>query len=367
MFRKIRARHPDFFLLGLIFILTVFGLVILASASSDLGKIKWNDSYYYLKHQISFGLLFGLLGFLVAYFIPYQKFKRVALVLLILNLAVVALVFTPLGVSAGGASRWIKFGSFTFQPAELLKISFVIYLASWLADLKSRRSKDFKRSFLPFLVVSTVVAGLLIFQPATSMVAILLAAAGIMYVLSGVEWKYIFSILSLGAVGLLLLIFFTPYRLERITSFFNKGSDSLGSNYHLNQALIAIGSGQLTGTGFGKSTAKTTYLPAVIDDSIFAVMAQELGFLGAASLVILFLLLTLRLFWLAVKTRDQFGKLILVGFAVIIAVQSLVNMGSISGILPLTGVPLPFISYGGTALAVFLTMSGVALNISKNS
>lgn len=366
MFRKSKARHPDFFLLGLIFILTVFGLVILTSASSDLGKIKFNDSYYYLKHQILYGLSFGIAGFFLAYFIPYQKLKKIALILLVANLVVVALVFTPLGVSAGGASRWIKIGPYTFQPAELLKLSFILYLASWLTDLKSRRSKDFKHGFLPFIVMCGLVAGLLIFQPATSMVAILLASAVVMYVLSGAQWKYIFSILGLGAAGLAVIIFLTPYRLERVTSFLHKSSDSLGANYHLNQALIAIGSGQLTGTGFGKSTAKVTYLPAVVDDSIFAVMAQELGFLGAASLVVLFMLFTLRLFWLAGKTRDQFGKLILTGFATIVALQSLINMGSISGILPLTGVPLPFISYGGTALAVFLTMSGVALNISKN-
>jgi cell division protein FtsW len=360
-------RHPDFFLLGLVFILVVFGLVILSSASSDLGKTKWNDSYYFLKHQLLYGLSLGIVGFLFAYFIPYQNFKKIALILLILNLGLVALVFVPgLGVSAGGASRWIKLGPYTFQPAELLKLTFILYLASWLTDLKSRRAKDFKRGFLPFIVICGIVAGLLIFQPATSTVAILLAAALCMYFLSGAEWKYIFSIISLGALGLAILVIVTPYRLQRITSFLRPSQDSLGSNYHLNQAKIAIGSGELFGTGFGKSTAKTTYLPAVIDDSIFAVMAQELGFIGAASLVVLFLLLTLRLFWMALKSRDQFGKLNLVGFAVIIGLQSLVNMGSISGILPLTGVPLPFISYGGTALAVFMTMSGVALNISKN-
>jgi cell division protein FtsW len=358
--------HSDFFLLGLIFILTVFGLVILTSASSDLGKIKFNDSYYYLKHQILYGLSLGVAGFLLAYLIPYQNFKKISFILLLLNLGVLVLVFTPLGVSAGGASRWIKIGSFTFQPAELLKLTFILYLASWLSDLKSRRVRGFQKGFLPFIVMCGAVAGLLIFQPATSTVAILLAAALGMYFLSGAEWKYIFAIILLGAVGLAAVVFLTPYRMDRIISFLHRGQDSLGANYHLNQALIAIGSGRLTGTGFGKSTSKTTYLPAVIDDSIFAVMAQELGFIGAASLVVLFLLFTLRLFLLALKTRDNFGKLALIGFAIIIGLQALINMGSISGILPLTGVPLPFISYGGTALAIFLTMSGLALNISKN-
>lgn len=359
-----RKAHPDYFLFGIIFVLTLFGLIILTSASSDIGKLKFDNSYYYLKHQVLYGLLLGIAGFLVAYFFPYKYLRKIAPFFLIFNVILLIMVFTSFGVTAGGASRWLRFGSFTFQPAELLKLSFIIYIAAWLTNPKSNRGESFTKGFLPFAVVSGVVAGLLVFQPATSTVAILMGAALTVYVVSGAKLKYVLSLILIGAVALTILIYATPYRMERVMSFF-KQNDDAGANYHLNQALIAIGSGRLTGTGFGQSTAKVTYLPAVIDDSIFAVAAQELGFIGAGSIIVLFALLVVRLFWLAMRTPDHFGKLMLVGFGCIIAFQSLTNIGAISGIMPLTGVPLPFISYGGTALAVFLTMSGLALNISK--
>lgn len=359
-----RKHHPDYFLLGLIFLLVVFGLVVLTSASSDLGKMKFNNSYYYLKHQVLYGLLLGLAGFATAYFLPYGNLKKLALILLAANVILLILVFTPLGIRAGGASRWLSFGSFSFQPSELLKLSFVMYIAAWLTSSHFNRGKNFYKGFLPFLAALGLVGGLLVAQPATSTVVILLAAAVVMYIVSGAEWKYILAIALIGTIALAALIYFTPYRMTRVMSFFNQ-SDELSNNYHLKQALIAIGSGGITGTGFGESSAKVTYLPAVIDDSIFAVLAQELGFVGAGSLVVLFALLTLRMFWLAIKTRDAFGRLLLTGFGTIIAMQSLTNMGAISGLLPLTGVPLPFVSYGGTALAVFLTMMGVTLNITK--
>jgi len=166
-------------------------------------------------------------------------------------------------------------------------------------------------------------------------------------------------------VGFGVVIFATPYRMTRIMGFLNQSADTENRNYHVNQALIAIGSGGLTGVGYGQSTLKASSLPAPTDDSIFAVIAGELGFIGAGAVVALFAALTLRLFWLAKRTRDNFGKLILIGFGAIIALQSLTNMAAISGLIPLTGVPLPFVSYGGTALAVFLTMSGIAANVSK--
>lgn len=346
--------------------MTLFGLIILTSASSDLGNLKFNNSYYYLKHQVLYGLLVGLVGFAAAYLVPYRFLRKIAPIFLAINIILLVLVFIPsFGVTAGGASRWLRFGSFTFQPAELLKLSFIIYIAAWLTNPKSGRTESLTKGFVPFAVISGIVAGLLVFQPATSTVAILMGSALVVYVVSGAKLKYVMSLLLIGAVALAILIYITPYRMARVTSFF-KQDDNTGSNFHLNQALIAIGSGRLTGTGFGQSTAKVTYLPAVIDDSIFAVAAQELGFIGAGSIIVLFAMLVVRLFWLAMRSPDHFGKLMLVGFGCIIAFQSLTNIGAISGILPLTGVPLPFISYGGTALAVFLTMSGLALNISKN-
>lgn len=354
------------FLAAVLAMLILGGLLILSSASSELGRIKFGDSYYYLKHQLFNGLGLGILAFFAAYFIPYQNFKKIALPFFIFNLALLTLVFTKLGISSGGASRWLQLGPITFQPAELLKITFIMYLSAWLSGRASRTS-NFWSGFLPFLISSGLMAGLLFIQPATSTVVILLSAGIVIYFLSGAEWKYILATIGIGILAVASLVYLTPYRMNRVLGFLDKSSDTQGTNYHINQALIAIGSGGISGMGFGKSTAKVNYLPAVVDDSIFAVVGQELGFIGSGLLVMLFGMLVFRLFWLAKRTKDKFGKMMLVGFATIIAFQSLVNMGAISGLLPLTGVPLPFISYGGTALAIFITMSAISLNISRYS
>jgi cell division protein FtsW len=357
--------RPDYLLLAVLFLLVIGGLVVLSSASSDLGKIKINDSYYYIKHQILYGLLPGLLGFLIAYFVPYRFYRKIALPFLLANLFLLTLVFTPLGVTTNGASRWLALGPVTFQPAEFLKISFILYLAAWFANPTVNRNKNITEGLLPFIIISALTAGLLLAQPATSTVVILLCAAAVIYFIAGAQWKHIISFVLVGAAVIGLLVIATPYRLARVSSFLSKDKDSQGANYHLNQALIALGSGGVFGVGYGQSTSKVRGLPEAMDDSIFAVVGQEMGFVGSGILLALFGLLTFRLFWLARRTRDNFGKLILIGFGTIITFQAVVNVGAISGLLPLTGIPLPFVSYGGTALAVFVTMGGVSVNISR--
>lgn len=366
MLKPIKSGHkPDYFLLALIFILTAAGLVILSTASSSLGEIRFNDSYYYLKHQIKNGLIVGIAGFFLGYFIYYQHYRKISLIFLILNIVFLALVFTKFGVNAGGAKRWLEFGPISFQPAEILKISFILYLAALLTNKNTERLQSALSGFLPFLVVSGIIVLLLLLQPATSTVVILLASAFAVYFVSGARLRYIFSLILifLGVLG--FAIYATPYRKERILSFLDANRDVRGSNYQLNQSLIALGSGGLFGIGYGESKNKVSYLPAPIDDSIFAIIGEELGFVGAGGIIVLFAMLVSRLLWIAKNMRNKFGRLLLVGFASIIAFQSLVNMAAISGIIPITGIPLPFISYGGTALAVFLTMSGIIVNISK--
>lgn len=359
------GHNPDQFLLTLIFILVAFGLAMLASASSDLGKIKFNDSYYYLKHQIYYGLFIGIAGFTAGYFIHYQRLRKFAFPLLLLGIVGLALVFTRFGLQAGNANRWLRLGPISFQPAELMKLFFVVYLAAWLSNPKAKRAQDLEGGLFPFALISGFIAILLVLQPATSTMAILLGTGFVVYFLDGAKLKYLFIVFLIGIVCLAGVVYITPYRRARISGFLNKQVDTQGQNYQASQALIAIGSGGLTGVGYGQSATKVGYLPAPIDDSIFAVIAEELGFVGAASLVTLFGVLVFRLFWLAKKTRDRFGQMLLIGFGTVIAFQSIVNMASISGLLPLTGVPLPFISYGGTALAVFLAMMGIAVNVSK--
>jgi len=359
-----KGHAPDSFLFAITVILILGGLAILASASSDLGRIKFNDSYYYLKHQLLYGLSIGVIGFLIGYFLNYQNWKKVAIALLAINLVLLILVFTPLGITSGGSSRWLTLGPIRFQPSELLKLSFILYLSAWLTG-RAARATNFWNGYFPFLIICGVTAGLLVFQPATSTVVILLAGGGAVYFLSGAKLRYIVATALICVVSIGSLVILTPYRFKRILGFLDKSQNTQGINFQANQAQIAIGSGGIFGMGYGKSTAKVSYLPAAVDDSIFAVVGQELGFVGAGFLVMLFCLLVFRLFYLAKKTRDKFGKLVLAGFATIIAFQSFVNMGAISGLLPLTGVPLPFVSYGGTAFAIFVTMTGISLNISK--
>jgi cell division protein FtsW len=259
----------------------------------------------------------------------------------------------------------LSLGPLSFQPAELMKLTYLLYLAAWLGNTKLNRSKDIQGGLLPFGLVTGLIATLLVLQPATSTVAILIGSGLVVYFVSGAPVRYIASVIGVGAAAVALLILITPYRLARITGYLHQTSNTQGQNYQLNQALIAIGSGGPTGQGYGQSAVKASYLPDPIDDSIFAVVAEELGFIGAGALVSMFCIYTFRLYWLARKANDQFGRMLLIGFGTIIALQAFVNMASISGVIPLTGVPLPFVSYGGTALAVFLTMSGIALNVSR--
>ncbi len=361
-----RGHRPDYFLIALIVMLTVAGLVILASASSNLGKDQFNDSYYYLKRQALMGILPGAIGFVLVLMVTcYQNYRKFIFPLLLLNIGLLALVFTKLGLAAGGARRWLLAGPISFQPSELLKITLVVYLAAWFTNPKMNRVKSAFEGLLPFLVILGIIGGLLLLEPATSMVVILLGTAFAMYFLSGAQWRHILLVLATGILILGAIIYMTPYRFERIVGFLNPTSDTQGINYQRTQAMIAVGSGGLWGVGYGQSTSKISSLPTPVGDSIFAVAAQELGFAGSATLVVLFAMLVFRLIYLSRKVRDRFGQLILVGFATIIGVQSFANIAAISGLTPLTGIPLPFISYGGTALAVSLIMSGIAANISK--
>lgn len=365
LFQSKKGHSPDYFLFAIVVILTLFGLAMLASASSNLGKIQFNDTYYYLKHQILYGLSFGLLGFIIGYKLYYQNFGKISFLLLLVSLAALVLVFTPLGLQARQTSRWLHIGPLSFQPSELMKLAYLLYLAAWLANPKFKRSTDFQSGLLPFLIISGVIGGLLLLQPATSTVFILLASGIAVYFFSGASVKHIALFILLGALVVGVIIYMTPYRRARIVGFLDQSADTQGMNYQVNQSLIAIGSGGIAGVGYGQSATKTGYLPTPIDDSIFAIVAEELGFIGSSALVALFGAFTFRMFWLAKKITDRFGRFILIGFGCVIGLQAFVNMGSTSGLIPLTGVPLPFVSYGGTAFAIFLTMSGIALNVSK--
>ena len=365
--RKTRGHSPDYFFISLVFILVLIGLIMLSSASSEIGKIKFNDTYYYIKHQVYFGLSIGILGFLFAAYYHYKNLKRLAVPLLVISSVLLVLVFTPLGFSYAGAKRWLDAGLFFIQPAELLKLTFIIYIAAWLSSSvnKTERRESLTRGFLPLLLLSGIVGFLIIIQPSTTTAVIIMGSALTMYFASGARLRYLAGLLLFALLALGIVTASTPYRAERIITFFNPQRNIQSSAYHINQSLIAIGSGGLFGTGYGKSTSKVNFLPEPIGDSIFAVIAEEMGFLGAGVVIFLFLILVLRGISIAWRTKNEFARLTVIGLTSVVAIQAFINIAAISGVVPLTGVTLPFISYGGTSLAVFLTMMGVVVNISR--
>lgn len=364
MFSKFtRGSSPDYPFIVFLGVLVVFGLVMLASASSELSQAQFGNSYYYLEHQMLFGLLPGIAGFFIALFVDRQIWKKLGVFLLLGSIILLLLVFTPLGFKAFGSERWLDIGGFGFQPGELVKAAFLIYMAAWMAKSQTR-SKSFMGGLVPFLILLASVLVPLVLQPATTTAVLILVAALAMYFTAGAKIRFIVLVVLLGALAVVSLILVTPYRMQRILGFLNPSSDPLGNTYQINQTLIAIGSGGVGGVGYGRSTTKLSYLPEPMGDSIFAVIGEELGFIGSFALIVFFLLFIWRGLAIARATPDLFGRLLGTGFMTIVGLQAFIHIGANSGLVPLTGVPLPFISYGGTALAVLLTMSGLMVNIS---
>lgn len=361
-----REKKNDYVIIILTILLVAFGMLMLGSASSNISKAAVGDSWYFLKHQAIYGLGLGIIGFILGSGIYYKKYERVALLGMGVGIALLCLTFTPLAFEIKGAARWVNLGFITFQPAEPLKLFFIVYLAAWLASSRDNKRYE-KNRLIAFIAIVGSVIALLLKQPATSTAILLTAVALIMYFMSGARLKHLMITVCFIAAALIPAIYFAPYRMARIQAFLYPQQNVQTTNYQVNQAKIAIGSGGFTGVGYGRSTTKINYLPEPLADSIFAVIGEELGFMGSLALIALFLALILRMLFVARKSADQFGKLLIIGFASLIMLQSFINIGAISGLMPITGMPLPFISYGGTALAIFLTMMGIANNISKHS
>lgn len=353
-------------LLAVTLALIIGGFVILASASMVLSQNNFGTIGYYTLRQFLYGGLFGMVLFFAALLIPYRRWKPLALSLMFLSFLALALLFIPdLSYAAGGARRWLKIGAASFQPSELLKLTFVIYLASWL-DSRRKQVASFSYGMMPFALMLAIVGLFLVMQPDIGTLGVIVATAGLLYFLGGGR---ISQIATLGVFGLLILYFLiqlAPYRLDRILVFFNPGYDPQGAGYQINQALIAIGSGGFWGRGLGRSIQKYQYLPEPMGDSIFAIFAEELGFLGAAVLVAAFGFFLWRGFHIAKRAPDVFGRLLGAGITLSISVQAFINMAAISGLFPLTGIPLPLVSYGGTSLAMTLASLGILMNISKS-
>tara|TARA_Y100000031_G_C8240399_1_gene395404 strand:+ start:558 stop:1649 length:1092 start_codon:yes stop_codon:yes gene_type:complete len=359
--------QPDYILISVIFALVIFGLVILSSASVVLSQDLANQSYYFLKHQLLYGVLLGLVGFFIFQKISYKYWHKFSLPLLILSLLSLALVFIPqTGFSHGGAKRWVDLGIFSFQPFEFVKITFILYLSALLSRKGSGR-EVIKESLIPFLVVIVTIGLLVCFQPNISALIIIFLIASLIYFLAKVKITHLLVLAGLALAGFFALIKTAPYRASRLTVFLHPEIDPQGIGYQINQALLAIGSGGLFGLGLGHSIQKWKYLPEVIGDSIFAIVAEELGFIGAGILVALFVLLAWRGLRITRQASDKFGYLLAGGITGWIFFQAVINMAAISRLIPMTGLPLPFVSYGGSAMVVTLIGAGILINISKHT
>lgn len=347
---------PFAFVIGFL----VFGLVMVYEASSAQALQSFNDKYYFLKEQIKWVVL-GLAASAFTFFFDYKQLKKLALPALLATIVLLIAVFLPgIGVRAYGAHRWINLGFTVVQPSELTKLTFLIYLATWLTNKEKGR-------LLPFLLLVGLLVGLVILEPDMGTAIILFGSAMSVYFLSDSELLglvYLFPLVTLGAIGLAVK---SSYRLKRITTFFNPDVDPLGASYHIRQVLISLGSGGLFGLGLGNSRQKYSYLPEATTDSIFAIIGEEMGLIGTTALIIAYGYFFFRCLKLTLTVDDQFGRLLGIGIVFWLCFQTVVNLASMVALIPLTGVPLPFISYGGSALMVELVGVGILGNIWKQN
>ncbi len=362
----ISKHNPDYLLLITVGLLIFFGLLFLSSASAPLAFYKHDhETYYFLKQQIFHGLLPGLIVFYIALRIDYVNYKKYYPYFLIFTIILLILVFIPgLKTDYGQANSWIYINSVSFQTSELAKLTLIIFLAGWFNDSFSN-IKYWKSGLLPFSMLLLLISILMALQPDFGTLIIISIISMVMYFAIGAPWRHLGIIISAAFIGLLVAIKAAPYRLARFTTFFNPDIDPEGISWQIKQALIAVGSGHWFGLGIGQSRQKFRYLPEPAGDSIFAIISEEIGFVFTVLFLFLFVFLMIRGFSIIRKSNDNFAKLVSLGIITWLSAQSFINIASIIGLLPLTGVPLPFVSLGGSNLIVTLLSIGILLNISK--
>ena len=356
---------PDYIFLFSVLALSAIGLIMVFSASPTMG-LKLGDTYHYIKRHL-FYLLLGATALFFGIRIDLEKFKKWAGAMLLLSILLLLLIYIPgVGRKISGASRWIDFGILSFQPSELIKFTMVLFLAKLLST-DGLDIEDFVKGLLPPLALVGIVAILIISQPDLGTAVAIGITSFIMLFVAGSK---IMHLSLLGAGGFLAVIglsMSSPYRLRRLTAFIDPWKDPQGIGFHIIQSLLAVGSGGIFGLGLGASRSKFFYLPQQFTDFIFAIICEELGFIGGATVVVLFVIFAVRGFRIAVNCAQRFQLLLATGLVSWLTFQALINMLVVIGLLPTTGIPLPFISYGGTATIVSLFSVGIILNVSMNS
>lgn len=343
---------------ALVLVLMVIGLLFVFEASSIRALNETGDSFYYLKLQFRWVVIGLLVTFIFSkinyrFFIPFSS-----IIIGVTSLMLIIVLIPYIGKTAGGARSWIDLGFINFQPAEFAKCAIIIYLASWFY-----RKKDVK--FFSFIVFVSFVVGLVTLQPDMGTSIMLFSLAISMYFLSGLSIKPLLLLLPIIFTLGSFLIVSAPYRLKRLLAFLRPDEDPLGVGFHINQILISITEGGVFGRGFGASRQKFLFLPEAHTDSIFAIISEEIGFVGSFFIIFLFIVLLFRLYALYTRTSEQFGKLLIGGIFTYFGLQIIINLGGMVNIMPLTGVTLPFISYGGSSMLTSCILLGIAMNVSK--
>lgn len=357
----------DKIIFSIVLSFTLLGLFFVFDASSVKGATDFNDPLYFFKKQLLF-FSAGIFGSWLMMKINLNFWKKFAFVFLVLGFIGLCLVFVPeLGGTQKGATRWIYLGPISIQPAEFFKLSLIFYLASFFSK-KQQKMDNFLETVFPFLVTLAIVATIMLFQKSFGMLVVLCFIAIVMFFAAGASIKKILTITIPVVLILSMFVWFTPYRRERLLTFLNpETADKLGSGYQVNQAIISIGSGGLTGVGLGHSRQKLEFLPETMGDSIFAIVAEETGFIGVSVILVMISVFAYQGLEIAKRAKENFHKLVAIGIVSGIVFQFIFNVGAISGMLPLSGIPLPFFSYGGSSLVSTLLMCGILLNISKQA
>jgi cell division protein FtsW len=357
---------PDIWMIAATLGILGIGVVMVYSASAVAAFHDYGDAYYYVKRQFVFAVL-GVGSMFVTMNVDYRVWRRWAMPAMLICFALLLMVLIPgLGVVRGGARSWLGIGSFGIQPSEFMKLAMVLFLARFLSERQDRMT-SLRYGLLPPLVILGSAFGLIMLQPDLGTGAVMIGASLLVIYAAGARVSHLAGLALVGLAGLAGLIAAAPYRLQRITAFLDPWQDPLGAGYQSIQSLYAIGPGGLAGLGLGMSRQKYNYLPEPQTDFIFSILAEELGFIGGTLLLLLFLILIWRGMRTAITLTDPFGSLLASGIAGIIAVQVLINIGVVIGLMPVTGITLPLVSYGGSSLTLLLTALGILLNLSRNT
>lgn len=362
--KKIKMKNIDYSLLCAILVLLVIGIVMVYSSSSYYAlyqKDVYNSDFYFFK-EITWSVV-GIIGMIVTMSVDYHIYKKWTPWIVIITLGLLVVVLFA-GADINGAVRWIRLGPLSFQPSELAKYVVVLYLAL-LIDQRKGKIKKFGEGTIFYLAIAAVFAVLILLEKNLSITAIVMMVAFVMILAGGAKISHLLSLIPIGLTAGMGLIFVESYRLKRLTSFLNPWADTSGDSYQLVQSLYALGSGGLFGVGLGNSRQKALFMPEPHNDFIFAIIGEELGLIGCIFIICLFIFIAIKGTSIAVKARDNYGYLLAIGIISVISIQAIINIAVVTGSMPVTGVPMPLISYGGTSLVFNLSAIGILLNISR--